>query len=253
MARSGPPLVILSCEALRGILEPRLPDDTSIQFLDYHFHLRPKDLKDEIERRLAELLEPSVVLIGYGLCGNAVAGIRAGRHTLVILRTDDCIAMVLGSYTAYRREQASNPGTYYLTRGWIRSGGHPLHEYGEYVERYGTETADMLMDTLYRHYSRLCLIGVTEEELDECRPEAKRIAEFCEQKLGMGYEERLGSDALIQHWLDSAADPSSRSEDLVVIPPGQVVDPFLFQRDLGGSGAVAGQLRVSTSVREANE
>jgi hypothetical protein len=182
-----------------------------------------------------------------------VAGIRTDRHTLVILRTDDCIAMVLGSYAAYQREQGSNPGTYYLTRGWIQSGGHPLHEYRDYVERYGDETADMLMETLYRHYSRLCLIGFSEEELDECRPEAKRIAEFCEQKLGMAYEERLGSDALIQHWLDSAADPSARSEDLVVIPPGQVVDPFLFQRDSDDSGVFAGQLRVSMLMRETNE
>lgn len=253
MASTRPPLVVLACEALRWIAEPRLPKDAEVRFLDYHFHLRPEDLKDEVERRLAELREPSVVLIGYGLCGNAVSGIRAGRHTLIILRTDDCIAMVLGSVAAHRREHAANPGTYYLTRGWIQSGGHPLAQYREFVERYGDENADMLMETLYRHYSRLCLIGYTEEELDECRPEAREIADFCEQRLGMVYEERLGSDSLIRHWLASAGDPGSLSEDLVVIPPGGVVDPALFRRESELGAAPGGQLdfRHSPASRRA--
>ena len=35
------------------------------------------------------------------------------------------------------RELARVPGTYYLTKGWLESGSHPLKEYQEYSAKYG--------------------------------------------------------------------------------------------------------------------
>jgi len=45
--------------------------------------------------------------------------INAGKHFLLIPRTDDCIAILLGSYQAYRREMDREPGTYYLSNGQL--------------------------------------------------------------------------------------------------------------------------------------
>jgi len=68
-------------------------------------------------------------VLGYGLCGNGLHEISAGKHTLLIPRTDDCIAVILGSYQAYRREFDAHPATCYLSKGWLEGGGTPLMEY----------------------------------------------------------------------------------------------------------------------------
>jgi len=69
------------------------------------------------------------VVLGYGLCGNGLHGLKAGRHTLLAPRADDCIALLLGSYQAYRREFDAEPATYWLSKGWLESGSNPLQEY----------------------------------------------------------------------------------------------------------------------------
>ena len=64
-------------------------------------------------------------MLAYGMCGNGLKGIRAGIHTLLMPRTEDCIAIFLGSNEAYRTEFLEHPGTYYLTGGWFEAGSDP--------------------------------------------------------------------------------------------------------------------------------
>jgi hypothetical protein len=192
-----------------------------------------------IQEELDALAEPHLVCIGYGLCGNGLVGVKAGRHTLVIPRTDDCIAMFLGSYEAYLKEFRSVPGTYYLTRGWLESGSDPLREFRECEARYGSEDAGWIMDEQYSNYERLCLVAHDEADLEACRPRAREVAEFCGRRWGWRYEERLGSDALIRRLLavcTSGRLPDDRGlleADFVIVPPGGEVrqEPFLRSRD----------------------
>jgi len=52
-------------------------------------------------------------------------------------RVDDCIAIFLGSRAAYADQCHQEPGTYYLTKGWIEVGDTPFAEHERLVERYG--------------------------------------------------------------------------------------------------------------------
>jgi hypothetical protein len=183
-----------------------------------------------LQEELDALEEPSLVLIGYGLCGNGLEGLEAGRHTLVIPRADDCITILLGSHQAYAQAQQDHPGTYYLTRGWLEVGAHPLEEYQSLVARFGRESADHVVDTLFGGYTRLCLLASTDADLDACRAEVRDIAEFCSRRWGMSYEERIGSDALLQGLLDAPHRLDALGEDFVVIPPGGRVKPQMFLR-----------------------
>ena len=121
-------VVLLACAVFKNLLENLLPDELAaeVNFLDYGLHSIPSNLKIAVQECLDAIEEPSLVVLGYGLCGNGLDGIQAGKHTLLIPRADDCIAIFLGSYAAYRREFDENPGTYYLTKGWIESGSDPL-------------------------------------------------------------------------------------------------------------------------------
>jgi hypothetical protein len=215
------PLVVIACRVFQDLLEAYLPQErrAQITFLDYGLHRVPKNLTTTLQEQIDTVEEPSLILLGYGLCGNGLNGIKARQHTLLIPRADDCIAILLGSRQAYRKQFEQEPGTYYLTKGWLESGSDPLKEYREYVEKYGEKDADWLMDEQYRNYKRLVFVAHRPSDLEQYRPRALEVARYCE-RWGMRYEEILGSDQYITRLAAAAADPVNAGEDFLVVPPG---------------------------------
>ena len=231
MSDKRKPVVILACQVMQSLIQPHLPDATlPATYMDYGLHIRPQKMAPALQVQLDALPEPSLVLVGYGLCGNGLAGLKAGPHTLIIPRADDCITVLLGSYQAYIEAFRAQPGTYYLTKGWLESGSDPLKEYRSYVERYGVEHGDAIIELMYGRYKRLCFVAHTQADLEEYRPRALEVAEFCAQRWGMLYEERIGSDDLIRRLLQAANGMDDLGEDFVVIPPGGTVTQQMFLR-----------------------
>jgi len=225
------PIVVVACQVFQDLLENLLPDDLAEQvtFMDYGLHRVPNKMTWTLQDALDAIETPSLVVLGYGLCGNGLNGLKAGRHTLLIPRTDDCIAILLGSRQAYRREFDAEPGTYYLSKGWLESGSNPLNEYREYAEKYGPEDAAWIMDQQYQHYRRLVLVAHSPEDLEKYRPQAREVADYCAQ-WGMRYEEILGSDAYIRRLVEAATNPEEAGDDFVIVPPGGEVRQEEFIR-----------------------
>lgn len=231
MSANQAPVVVIACKVFQDLLEHFLPPDVADQvtFLDYGLHEFPNKLSSAVQEQIDSLEEPSRILLGYGLCGNGLQGIRAGRHTLFMPRADDCIAILLGSYQAYLKEFSENPGTYYLTKGWLESGSDPLREYHQALEKYGAENAEWLMDQQYRHYKRLVFVAHTREDLEIYRPRALEVAEYCKQ-WGMSYEEVLGSEDYIRDLVKAVGTLSESDEQFLVIPPGGSIEQSQFLR-----------------------
>jgi hypothetical protein len=225
------PVVVIACKVFQDLLERLLPSDVADQltFLDYGLHRFPKVLSQAVQEQIDGIQEPSRILLGYGLCGNGLQGIRAEQHTLIIPRADDCIAILLGSYEAYLREFSENPGTYYLTKGWLESGSDPLKEYHEAVEKYGAENAAWIMDQQYMNYTRLVFVAHTREDLETYRPRALEVAEYC-KRWGMKYEEVHGSEAYIRNLVQAVSTLSESDEQFLVIPPGESIEQSQFLR-----------------------
>jgi len=225
------PVVVIACKVFQDLLEHFLPPDMADQltFLDYGLHDIPKELSRAVQEQIDGIQEPSRILLGYGLCGNGLQDIQAGRHTLFIPRADDCIAILLGSYQAYLREFSENPGTYYLTKGWLESGTDPLKQYQQMVEKYGAEDGAWVMDQQYMHYKRLVFVAHTREDLETYRPRALEVAEYC-KRWGMKYEEVLGSEAYIRDLVKAVSTLSESDEQFLVIPPGGSIEQSQFLR-----------------------
>jgi hypothetical protein len=235
------PIVIVACQVLESMLTPLLSGEAAdgiseITILDYGLHSAPAKMPGTLQEILDGIEQPTLVVLGYGLCGNGLNGVKTGKHTLLIPRTDDCIAMLLGSYQAYRQEFATVPGTYYLSKGWLESGSHPLQEYEEYLPKYGPDRAIWLMDMQYKNYERLMLVTHSEADLEQYRPVAQKVAHFCE-RWGMRYEERTGSDSYVRLLLDAARSlsqglelPPEASHDLLLLQPNCEIRQELFIR-----------------------
>ena len=230
------PIVVLSCEVLRDMLTRHLAqaqiEPVQITFMDYGLHRVPGKMAATLQEILDGIEEPSLIMLGYGLCGNGLKGLRAGKHILLVPRVDDCIALLLGSHRDYIHEFEAVPGTYYLSKGWLESGSHPLKEYEEYVPKYGAEQAMWIMDQQYQHYERLVLVAQSQADLDAYREQALEVARFCE-RWGMRYEEILGSDAYVQRFVALASNTFgalSAGSDFLVIPPGGEIRQEQFMR-----------------------
>jgi hypothetical protein len=205
--------------------------------MDYGLHRVPAKMTGELQEMVNRIEEPSLVVLGYGLCGNGLKGLQAGVHTLLVPRVDDCIALLLGSYRAYMHEFQSVPGTYYLSKGWLESGSHPLKEYNEYLPKYGEKQATWIMDQQYQHYQRLVMVAHNQADLDAYRLEALEVAQFCE-RWDMRYEEILGSDRYVRQLAEllanvlqqGAAALDGVNRDFLVIPPGGEIRQDQFMR-----------------------
>jgi hypothetical protein len=233
------PIAIISCQVLQDLLPPLLPKTLvdNVTFMDYGLHRVPAKMTGELQEMLNRIEEPSLVVLGYGLCGNGLQGLKAGVHTLLVPRVDDCIALLLGSYRAYIHEFQSVPGTYYLSKGWLESGSHPLKEYNEYLPKYGEKQATWIMDQQYQHYQRLVMVAHNQDDLDAYRDQALEVAQFCE-RWDMRYEEILGSDRYVRQLAELLSDVLEQgamaldggNRDFLVIPPGGEIRQDQFMR-----------------------
>jgi hypothetical protein len=239
------PTVVVACRVMQELLTPRLPSGWPVTYLDILLHNTPKKLACALQKQLDAIEEPSNVIVGYGLCGNGLTGVRSGHHILIVPRTHDCVAIFLGSHQRYVQRFFANPNTYYLTRGWLEAHDDPLHDYLDYVRDYDEETADYLVEMKYRHYRRLCMVGFSEEELELCRPMAKKVADFCFARWGMVYEEITGSTQLLDKLLEMPGRLASEDSEFVVIPPGGAIETEQFLR--------AGETMPATSARKGGE
>ncbi len=227
------PIVVLACQVFQHWLEdlvlatPGL--DAKITFFDYGLHAVPKKLRETIQDAIDSIEEPSLVVLGYGLCGNGLNKIKAGKHFLLIPRTDDCIAILLGSYQAYMQEMKKEPGTYYLSKGWIEASITPLQESRNLEKKYGAEQAAWLMDYQYHNYTRLMMVSRNPEELKVYQSTAMQVAEYC-ARWGMRYEEAVGSDDYLNKLIEITKYVDQLDENFLLIAPGGMLEQSLFMR-----------------------
>jgi hypothetical protein len=211
----APHTKVIACATVIEEMLPHLPPDTDYCVLDSGLHINPEVLKRVLQETVdASATSAETILLGYGLCSQAVVGLRANDCTLVVPKVDDCIGIFLGSEEAYKGQFRAEPGTYYLTKGWIEAGDSPFAEYDGLVELYGEQKARRFMRQILKNYTRLALINTGQYELERYRDYSRRTA----ARFGLRYEEIPGSNALIKKMLRGAWDG-----DFVIAYPGETI------------------------------
>ena len=211
---------VIACATVIEEMRPLLPADVPYEVLDFGLHLRPQDLKRTLQEKIDEASQQAdVVILGYGLCSMAVVGLKATTATLVVSRSDDCIAIFLGSCAAYKQQASKAPGTYYLTKGWIEVGDTPFSEHEKLVDKYGEAKAMRMMKLTLKNYTRLAFINTGDYNLDSYRAYARRTSE----KFELRYEEIDGSPALVQKMIAGPWDA-----EFVVVSPGETITYEMF-------------------------
>ncbi len=201
--------------------------------LSASLHVDPLPLRDRIQEEIdrVEAADPDAdaILLGYGLCGGAVAGLVARTRPLVLPRAHDCATIFLGSRERYEQEHATTPGTYWFTEDNVKRGnaltGWQLGDssrsdsvsdtYQTYIEKYGQENADYLMEAMgewQSHYERGAFLETGLATDGEAKQQARQETEM----RGWRFESVLSDLGLIDRLLDGEWD-----DDFLVVQPGQ--------------------------------
>jgi hypothetical protein len=85
------------------------------------------------------------------------------------------------------------------------------------------------MDQQYQHYERLVLVAHNDAEMDKYRPQAQKVARYCE-RWGMRYQEILGSDDYVRRLVEVASALDRADGDFLVILPGGEISQNQFIR-----------------------
>jgi hypothetical protein len=232
-------LKVISCDVLRreiSYLAGRSPCYVDTVFLPQGLHETPDKLREmlaeeiekaneEFPRRLYEKHDYyDYIILAYGLCDNAVVGLKSGRVPLAIPRAHDCITLLLGSKEKYRGLYDASPGTYWYSRGWIERSLQPGREryeriYESYVEQYGEENADYLMEMeqgWFTSYNRAFFIDWEELGNSELyRSYTKECADY----LKWAYEESPGDPSLLRKMLQGEFNEN----EVLLVEPGKTI------------------------------
>jgi hypothetical protein len=184
------------------------------------------DARDDIE---------AVVLV-YGLCGRGTAGLRAGRHKLVITRAHDCMTLFLGSKERYAAKQAACPNCYFYTPGWNQARRVPgperlvaLRE--ELAQRFDADEVDFLVESERALWATHGHAVYLELGTSNAKTEAD-YARRCAEGLGWSFELVTGDPKLLCDLLFGCWDEAR----FQIVEPGQClkhsVDEAIFKSGL---------------------
>lgn len=143
--------------------------DLDIEYYEVKLHNEPKKLYQELQSKIDNIHGVDEILLMYGLCGHATTELRARNCPVTLLKVHDCFSILLGGKKRFI-ELFSNR----LSTGW-NSASYRLDEFGynktsqeylQYVEDYGEENADYLMETLYANQGQKIYLdfGLKEDE-----------------------------------------------------------------------------------------
>ena len=215
------------------------PHIFDLEFTEKGDHEKPDALREIIQKKVDSASADGrydAVLLAYGLCGNALAGITGRDMRLVIPRAHDCCTIFLGSKNRFARYFKQYPSRPFSTAGYRERGaesGHSSHvlsmlgldkTYEEYVKLYGEENAQFLMETLspakeagketeifYIDMPDTAFLG----HMEKCRAEAE-----AEGKIFTCVH---GDRRLIRGLL--RPEPDWNTEDFLIVNPGEKIIP----------------------------
>ena len=226
-------LLAITCDILSRpsfFFAARSPHTVNVVQLSAALHAEPLTLRERIQHQIdAAGPEVDAIVLAYGLCGGATAGLVARDVPVVLPRAHDCITIFLGDRARYSAEHESTPGTYWYIqdqidrgndlKGWLLGDAARAEDVAatraEYVTRFGADNAEYLMEVLgewRERYERGSFIdtglGDSEAAAEHARLEAERR--------GWRFERTLADLRLVRRLLYGEWD-----DDFQVLQPGQ--------------------------------
>ena len=164
-------LKFICCDVFARIaceLVSKSPHIVDLEFVPMLAHVEPAKLKELIQEKIDNSINGTerkydAIILGFGLCGNAVIGLTC-PIPMVVPRAHDCCTIHMGSKEGFIEAFGDILSARWCSTGYFErarllvSGFSDLEqlanyktsaEYMGYLEKYDEETADYLWETLH--------------------------------------------------------------------------------------------------------
>ncbi|EPR12571.1 DUF1638 domain-containing protein [Ruminiclostridium papyrosolvens] len=229
-------LKIIACDVLNreiSYLASQSEHFTDVTFVHQGLHDTPEKLNKRLQYEIDRANEGfpynyfdtcpdyDYIIVCYGLCSNGITGISSRRLPMVVPKAHDCITLLLGSKERYMDLFRQQPGTYWFSTGWIERGWQPGElKYTtlqrEYIQKYGEENAEYLMEmeqSWMKEYNNAGFISWSSFKNNEFyRSAARSAADF----LNWDFFEVPGNPDLLKNMLNGRFNEN----EVLIVPPG---------------------------------
>ena len=214
-------VLILPCAVIKQEIRQFQNSQVECKLFDYGLHRTSERMAAALQGEIDEANDKDydAIVLGYGLCGNGIVGVRSRKQRLVVPRVHDCITLFLGSLESYQAQSTQHPGTYYLTQGWIEKGQTPFSKFQSYKESYGEETARWVLHEEMKYHTRIAFIDTGVVPVEPYRKIARQNAEF----LRIDYQELPESAALFRSMVQGPW-----GKDFLVLESCQAIQQEMF-------------------------
>jgi hypothetical protein len=230
-------LLALTCEVLARsvyLCAARSPHVVDVRLNRVGLHDDPPNLRATLQAAIDGVGIPyDAIVLAYGLCGGATAGLRADTIPVVVPRAHDCITLFLGSRDRYTAEFTGHPGTYWYVQDSVErdddsgafGGVGAVSEaaaraaYDEYVTKYGADNAAYLMEAMgawRSNYDRAAFVEMGVADPRAVTPVEARAREDAERR-GWAFEKLAGELILVRRLIDG----DWGAADFLLLQPGE--------------------------------
>jgi hypothetical protein len=214
-------VLILACEVMREeLLRVPAVKPVEFSFLSMGLHVAPDRLRAALAAELAKPRAVDRIVLGFGLCGNAVDGLSSPHAPLVIPRAHDCIAVLSGGVGLPETGPSLERGTFYLSGGWMEGERTIMSEHRRTVQRFGERKALRVLNTLLGAYQRFLFIQTDHPRSEARQQEATQLASL----VGLPLDSVAGDGAYLAELVNG---PWSE-ERFIHVPRGETLSARAF-------------------------
>ncbi len=184
-----------------------------IELMDSYNHLYPKKMKESIQKKIdnVDSSKYDYILMGFGLCGNALNGIQSRDIEIVVPKVHDCITLFIGSKERYQEYFEESSSSMYYISSWIEKNGINQdmqdlksiglgESYEYYEQKYGKKGAKYLSQIAkewIRRYNKA--VYVTNKLVKE--DYSHDVLNIC-KKRQWNFEEIKGNSCIIENLIN---------------------------------------------------
>ena len=175
--------LLLACEVMREeILRIPAPPTMQKEFLPMGLHARPGRLRAAIADLLTIPRHVERIVLGFGLCGNALDGLSSPHAPLIVPRVHDCIPLLAGHPVTYEGP-ALEHGIFYLSGGWMEGERTLASEHQRTARRFGEKKALRVFNAILSGYRGFVFIRTDHPRLEERQRDAHALADLAQLPL----------------------------------------------------------------------